>query len=159
MKPRATFHWPWLLFWCTVGALLWLAAIAGLRSLGLAPWQVLCLSRLWLHDNLPHNSETCTIGKTLKLVQRRWLEVHPPRDLNQPYHVRKIISYADTRYHNGTIYRAANFREAGHTQSRKRHKNTRGPGMDGAELIRFVYDLPRPRWEWRTGMGLPLFEL
>ena len=41
MKPRATFHWPWLLFWCTVGALLWLAAIAGLRSLGLAPWQAL----------------------------------------------------------------------------------------------------------------------
>ena len=41
MKPRATFHWPWLLFWCTVGALLWLAAIAGLRSLGLALWQAL----------------------------------------------------------------------------------------------------------------------
>ena len=41
MKPRATFHWPWLLFWCTVGALLWLAAVAGLRALGLAPCQVL----------------------------------------------------------------------------------------------------------------------
>ena len=40
MKPRATFHWSWLLFWCTVGALLWLAAVAGLRSLGLTPWQV-----------------------------------------------------------------------------------------------------------------------
>jgi hypothetical protein len=42
-------------------------------------WQVLSLARLWLHDNLPHNSETCTIAKALKLVQRRWLEVHPPR--------------------------------------------------------------------------------
>ena len=41
MKPRATFHWPWLLFWCTVGALLWLAAVAGLRSLGLTPCQAL----------------------------------------------------------------------------------------------------------------------
>ena len=39
MKPRATFHWPWLLFWCTIGALMWLAAIAGLRALGLALWQ------------------------------------------------------------------------------------------------------------------------
>ena len=41
VKPRATFHWLWLLFWCIVGALLWLAAVAVLRALGLAPWQVL----------------------------------------------------------------------------------------------------------------------
>ena len=39
MKPRATFHWPWLLFWCAVGVLMWLAAFALLRALGLAPWQ------------------------------------------------------------------------------------------------------------------------
>jgi len=122
-------------------------------------WQVLCLSRLWLHDNLPHNSETCTIAKAFRLVQRRWLEVHPPRYPDRPYHIRKIISYADTRYHTGTIYRAANFRETGHTHSRKRHTNTRGPGLGNTELIRFVYDLPRPKWEWQTGMGLPLFEL
>ena len=41
VKPRATFHWPWLLFWCLVGTLMWLAAIAFLRALGLAPWQAL----------------------------------------------------------------------------------------------------------------------
>ena len=122
-------------------------------------WQVLCLARLWLHDDLPRNSETCTIAKALRRMQRRWLEVHPPRFPDEPYHVRKIISYADTRYHNGTIYRAANFRESGRTRSRKRHRNTRGAGLDGAELIRFIYDLPRPRWEWQPGMGLPLFEL
>ena len=34
-------------------------------------WQVLSLSRLWLHDNLPFNSETCTIGKALRQVQER----------------------------------------------------------------------------------------
>ena len=121
-------------------------------------WQVLSLSRLWLHDNLPRNSETCTIAKALKRVQRRWLEVHPPRFPDQPYHVRKVISYADTRYHRGTIYRAANFRDTGRTHSRKRHRNTKGPGLDGAELIRFIYDLPEPKWKWRTGMGLPLFD-
>jgi len=43
MKPRATFHWPWLLFWCLVGTLMWLAAIAFLRALGLAPWQALAV--------------------------------------------------------------------------------------------------------------------
>lgn len=44
-------------------------------------WQVLNLARLWLHDDLPRNSETWVIGNTLKLVQRRWLEVHPPPPL------------------------------------------------------------------------------
>ncbi len=121
-------------------------------------WQVLCLARLWLHDTLPRNSETCVIAKALKMVQRRWLEVHPPRYLDEPYHIVKVISYADTRYHQGTIYRAANFREYGRTVSQVRHKNTRGHGADGAELICFIYDLPEPRWQYQAGMGLPLFQ-
>lgn len=112
-------------------------------------WQVLSLSRLWLHDSLPKNSETCVIGKAMKLVQRRWLDVHPPRYLDQPYHIRKIISYADTRFHEGTIYRAANFRESGRTVSQKRHKNSRGPGMGKTELIRFIYDLKKPNWSYK----------
>lgn len=111
-------------------------------------WQVLNLARLWLHDDLPRNSETCTMAKALKLVQRRWLEVHPPIFPDEPYHIVKIISYANTRFHSGTIYRAANFRLSGETISQKRHKNTRTPGMDGDTLLRFIYDLPEPRWEW-----------
>lgn len=120
-------------------------------------WQVLSLARLWLHDDLPRNSETCVIAKALRMVQRRWLEVHPPRFPDQPYHVLKIISYADTRFYCGTIYRAANFRDTGRTVSQKRHKNSRGAGMDGAELIRFIYDLDLPKWKFSEGMGLPLF--
>jgi hypothetical protein len=108
-------------------------------------WQTLSLARLWLHDNLPRNSETVVIAKALKLVQARWLEVHPPVDWSQPYQVRKIISYSDCRYHQGTIYRAANFREVGRTTSAARKTNTRGEGMNGAELVCFVYDLPEPR--------------
>jgi hypothetical protein len=108
-------------------------------------WQVLSLSRLWLHDDLPRNSETVVIAKALRLVQARWLEVHPPVDWGQPYQVRKIISYSDCRYHQGTIYRAANFREVGRTVAQSRHNNTRGAGMDGAELVCFIYDLPEPR--------------
>ena len=120
-------------------------------------WQVLSLSRLWLHDALPKNSETCVIGAALKLVQRRWIEVHPPRFTGQPYHIVKVISYADTRYHSGAIYRAANFREYGRTVSQKRQKNTRGPGMGDAELICYIYDMPQPRWGFKPEMGLPLF--
>jgi hypothetical protein len=120
-------------------------------------WQVLSLARLWLHDDLPRNSETCVIAKALKLVQRRWLEVHPPRFLDEPYHVRKIISYADVTYHRGTIYRAANFREYGRTVSQARHgrRNTRGKGA-AAELICFIYDLPKPRWSYEGPIQLTL---
>jgi hypothetical protein len=110
-------------------------------------WQALSLARLWLHDNLPRNSETVVIAKSLKMVQKRWTEVHPPRYPDEPYHVRKIISYADTAYHEGTIYRAANFREYGRTVSQERHKNTRGSGAN-SELICFIYDLREPRWSY-----------
>jgi hypothetical protein len=119
-------------------------------------WQVLSLARLWLHNDLPRNSETCVIAKAIKLVQKRWLDVHPPKFLDQPYHVVKIISYADTRYHDGTIYRAANFRETGRTVSQKRHKNSRGEGMGEAELIRFIYDLKKPNWDYQP-LQLSLF--
>jgi hypothetical protein len=111
-------------------------------------WQVLSLSRLWLHDDLPRNSETVVIAKALHLVQHRWLEVHPPRFPDEPYHVLRIISYADTRFHQGTIYRAANFREDGRTVSQKRQHNSRGEGMGDTELIRFIYDLREPAWQW-----------
>ena len=46
MKPRATFHWPWLLFWSAVGLVLWAVAFAFLRALGLAPWQALAFLAL-----------------------------------------------------------------------------------------------------------------
>ncbi len=111
-------------------------------------WQVLVLSRLWLHDDLPHNSETCVIAKALRLVQRRWLEVHPPVFPDRPYHILRVLSWSDLRYHRGTIYRAANFREIGTTHSQARHSNTRGGGLDGAELRAFIYELPEPRWRW-----------
>lgn len=33
-------------------------------------WQVLSLARLWLHNDLPKNSETCVIGKAMKQGNR-----------------------------------------------------------------------------------------
>lgn len=133
-------------------------------------WQVLSLARLWIHPDLQRGGAlfspdilpgftdrkgqfrstlaTQVIQVSLSKVQSRWLEVHPPRYLDEPYHVVKIISYADTRYFSGTIYRAAGFRETGRTISQKRHKNTRGEGLGGAELIRFIYDLPEPQWSY-----------
>lgn len=131
-------------------------------------WQVLSLARLWLHPDFQTGGAlfspdvlagfidrkgvfrstlaTDIIKQSFQMVQSRWLEVHPPKFLDEPYHILKIISYADTRYFGGAIYRAAGFRDTGRTISAKRHRNTRGDGMDGAELIRFIYDLPEPVW-------------
>lgn len=144
-------------------------------------WQVLSLARLWIHPDFQRGGElyndgivpgyvdrkgvwrstlaTEIIKDSLGLVQVRWLQVHPPRYIEQPYHIRKIISYADTRYFNGTIYRAAGFRELHRTKSQKRHKNTRGVGMENAELICFAYDLPEPNWSYipaASQLELPL---
>lgn len=118
-------------------------------------WQVLMLSRLWLPDELPFNSETVVISKALQLVQKRWLEVHPPLNTDKPYHIVKVISYADTRYHTGTIYKASNFRLSAVVHSKARAKNTRGVGADST-LIRFIYDLPLPRWEYTQPHQLTL---
>lgn len=81
-------------------------------------WQVLSLARLWLHDELPKNSETIVISKAIQpkglerisRVGMDWLRTHPPKIPGEPYHIRLIVSYADnTVGHAGTIYKAANF--------------------------------------------------
>jgi hypothetical protein len=117
-------------------------------------WQVLSLARLWLHDDLPRNSETVVIGKCLAVrgvekisrVGYDWLQVHPPKFPDQPYHIRLIVSYSDkTHGHQGTIYQAANFERVGETVSEKRHKNTRGAGFADHTLIQYVYRLPEPK--------------
>jgi hypothetical protein len=121
-------------------------------------WQVLHLCRLWLHDDLPKNSETCVMAKAHHLVQHRWLEVHPPVFPDLPYHILKIISWADTRFHVGTVYKAANYRFFGETISAPRH-GKKIEGEPDRVLRCFILDLPEPRWTWEpTKLQLSLFE-
>lgn len=124
-------------------------------------WQVLHLSRMWLHDDLPKNAASVVLSQCLKprghecisRVGLEWLKVHPPRFVDQPYHVRLVISYADRTYgHEGIIYKAANFEYIGDTVSQRRHKNSRGPGLDSV-LSQYVYRLPKPKV---TIMELPI---
>lgn len=130
-------------------------------------WQVLHLSRMWLHDDLPTNSASVVLSKCLKprgherisRVGLDWLHVHPPRYINQPYHIRLIISYADRTYgHEGTIYKASNFEYVRNTVSQKRHHNSRGPELNST-LSQFIYRLPEPRvsvLELPVPVALPL---
>lgn len=68
------------------------------------PGLVLELNRLWLHDELPSNSESWFVSRTLKLL--------PPRI---------VVSYADPlQGHYGYVYRALNFRYAGWTDMERK---------------------------------------
>lgn len=60
-------------------------------------------ARMYLHQNIPHTA-TCAIGKTLARVKDDWMRLFP--DSKVP---RLVVSWSDTVYHKGTIYKAANF--------------------------------------------------
>lgn len=75
-------------------------------------WQVLDLCRVFVHPDLQQpglNIFSQMVSKVIRRVQQDWLQHHPPRFPNLPYHIELIISYADLRYHTGTAYRACSF--------------------------------------------------
>ena len=65
--------------------------------------EMLEFARLYLFSNIPHTA-TCAIGKVMKRVKQDWLLLFP--DAKTP---RLVVSWSDTEYHKGTIYKAANF--------------------------------------------------
>jgi len=69
--------------------------------------KVVELKRLCCIDKTPKNTESYFIGKTL-----RWMKQNSDYDL--------VVSYADTYYgHEGTIYKASNFKHMGLTTKGK----------------------------------------
>lgn len=100
------------------------------------PGNVIELNRLWLDDELPKNSESWFVSRTLKML--------PPKI---------VVSYADPLHgHYGYIYRALNFNYAGWTDMERKTprydyipldptKHTReafrdGPGLSGVAFRR-----------------------
>jgi len=68
------------------------------------PELVLELNRLWVHDDMPHNSESWFVSRSLRML--------PPSI---------VVSYADTAHgHVGYIYRALSFRYAGWTDMERK---------------------------------------
>ncbi len=68
------------------------------------PSKVIELNRLWVHDDLPRNTESWFVSRALKLL--------PPLI---------VVSYADTvQAHTGYVYRALNFRYAGWTDMERK---------------------------------------
>lgn len=96
-------------------------------------WQVLDLARVWIHPSLQTQRDghalcifSQMIGKLLRPVghermspvQRDWLDHHPPRYPDLPYHIEVVISYCDLDHHDGAAYRASGFTWNGYTADR-----------------------------------------
>lgn len=72
------------------------------------PNQLLELRRLCCIDDTPKNTESYFISQTLKWIQKNLWEI------------KKIVSYADTMQgHEGTVYKASNFKHVGMTPKGK----------------------------------------
>lgn len=105
-------------------------------------WQVLDLARVWVNPQLQKRLENghsaCIFSRMVAMafrcVQRDWIEHHPPVFPELPYHVALIISYCQLSHHDGTAYRACNFRSIGKTR-------------DGEKEV-YTYPLRAPRWNF-----------
>jgi hypothetical protein len=88
---------------------------------GCGPMNVLELARLWISSEVQGRKTTdseggehtfsigsCAVGKALRKVREDWRKKYP----HLP-DVRTIVAWADITRHEGTIYKAANFKEAG----------------------------------------------
>lgn len=95
-------------------------------------WEVLSLARVWLLPSVQSGGERCRHGEipgfrdrkgifrstlasdavrlSLDRIRLDYLLMYPPCFLAEPYQIRVVSSYCDTRIHRGTLYRAAGFR-------------------------------------------------
>lgn len=100
-------------------------------------WEILNLSRVWLSPDVQPGGRLCTPGSPVQLpgffdrhgiwrpalasfvvrtalarIGFDYLQAHPPCFPDQPFEIRSVLSYCDTRLHRGTIYQASGFNRA-----------------------------------------------
>lgn len=92
--------------------------------LGVPSDELVEFARMYLHQNIPH-SATCAIGKSLKRIKRDWALLFPDA---KP--IKLVVSWSDSVFHKGTIYKAANFRWVKRTTA-KIHGNKSGSKRGG----------------------------
>ena len=83
----------------------------------LSRWSIINLARVWLHPSIQQggsqyipNAATWAVAQGLKRVVYDFLVLKPPVWVEEPYELRECLSYCDTRVHQGTLYKASNFR-------------------------------------------------
>ena len=82
-------------------------------------WELINLARMWLDPVIQrggsryvHSAASQAIALSMRCVVYDYLTIYHPVNVCQPWQIRRIISYCDTRHHIGTIYRAAGFQLA-----------------------------------------------
>ncbi len=101
---------------------------------GIGPMNILELARMWVSPDVQDQNivdakgkthalsvASCAIGKALRSVAVDWNRRYPRLP-----DVRAVVSWADDEHHEGTIYKAANFRESGKSGG-SMHGNRRRP--------------------------------
>lgn len=94
-------------------------------------WQILNLARVWLGPKVQHGGEwydpyllpgytdrkgvfRSTLASTAIHMAAQWIGYEyllrrPPCFLDEPYEIRFLLSYCDTRLHRGVVYQASGF--------------------------------------------------
>jgi hypothetical protein len=142
-----------------VGVLLFALPRMSVTFQGHRPLSLLELARMWLDPAVQGSRvtdsrgrehsfsvATCAVGAALRRVREDWRRKYP----NLP-DVTAVVSWADQVHHEGTIYRAANFREVG-TSGGSLHGTAHRPngGRDQANpdylhlKTAFLYEFRRP---------------
>ncbi|MGG6263120.1 hypothetical protein ACQ4M3_07555 [Leptolyngbya sp. AN03gr2] len=106
-------------------------------------WEVLQVFRFWLIPQMQNQSlqdskgqkhtlaiGSCAMGKLMRKIEVDWLRHHPPRNLEQPYRIQKVLTYSDPNIHTGTLYRSSGFRHQASNCGKHKH------------LDRWIYDIP-----------------
>lgn len=134
------------------------------KRAGLTQWQVVDLCRIYLHPDVQAGGRHCdpgwvpgyydrhgvwrstlatwTIHQVLQRIQADRVALWPPVYLEQPYHIRLVISYHDPQYHRGAIYRLAG--------AAPMYTDAAGqPAPGPAGKYGWCWRLPEPAWTWQ----------
>jgi hypothetical protein len=97
----------------------WYGSVEDVRA-GRCPltrWQIVNLARIFLCPQIQRggaefipNAATYLIGQALRRIPYDYLIMRPPIWCEEPYEIRQVLSYCDRSIHQGTLYRASNFR-------------------------------------------------
>lgn len=144
----------------TVGVLLFAYPRMSATFQGHGPMNMLELARMWLDpavqgmrvrgsDGREHSFSvaTCAVGMALRQVREDWAAKYPHLPA-----IAAVVSWADQVHHEGTIYRASNFREVG-TSGGSLHGNTRRPN-GGRDQLNADYLHPKTAfiYEYRKAL-------
>lgn len=142
-----------------VGVILYAYPRMSVKFQGYAPMNLVELARMWLHPSVQgirvvdssgeehaFSVATCAVGNTLRRIRADWYGKYP----HLP-DVLAVVSWADQEHHEGTVYRAANFREVG-TSGGSLHGNRHRPNGGHDQLnpdylhtkSAFIYEFARP---------------